>query len=62
MLISPAFRLTTSEFIPEFLKVREINLLVETHIFDLYVKCEASRKEVQGVTKVLYIRDVFRHD
>ena len=62
MLISPAFRLTTAEFIPEFLKVREINLLVETHIFDLYVKCEANRKEVQGVTKVLYMRDVFRHD
>lgn len=62
MFISPAFRLTTAEFIPEFLKVEGISFLIERHIFDLYVKSEARKKEVQGVTKVLYMRDVFRHD
>ena len=62
MLISPVFRLTTAEFIPEFLKVGEISLLIETHIFDHYVKCAATRKEVHGDTKVLYMRDVFCYD
>ena len=62
VLISPAFRLTTTEFIPEFLKVGGISFLIEPHIFDLYVKSEVRRKEVQGVTKVLYMRVIFRHD
>ena len=62
MLISSAFRLTTAEFIPEFLKVGEISLLIETHIFDRYIKCAATRKEVHGDTKVLYMRDVFCYD
>ena len=62
MLISPAFRLTTAELFPEFLKVGEISLLIETHIFDRYVKCAATRKEVHGDTKVLYMCNVFCYD